>query len=75
MCMIKFLRIIILSFQSHETRILSAVWEWRGIRTDCPVMEYVFLALLHISLGVTKILEKGFYMTMIFIVTTLSKSL
>ena len=25
------------SFRSHQTRILSAaVWEWRGIGTDCP---------------------------------------
>ena len=35
MCMIIFLRIIILSFQSRQTRILR---EWRGIGKDCPVL-------------------------------------
>ena len=39
MYMIIFLRIIIvLSFGSHQIRILSAVWEWRGNGTDCPVL-------------------------------------
>ena len=35
MCIILFPMIIILSFQSHQIRMLSA--EWHGIDTDCPV--------------------------------------
>ena len=54
MCMVIFLRILIISFQSHQTRIRNAglgmawnqyglscskkVWEWHGISTDCPAV-------------------------------------
>jgi len=39
MCMIIFLRIIILSFFFFtKSAFLARGWEWRGIRTDCPEM-------------------------------------
>ena len=38
MCMIIFLRIIVLSFQNvTKSAFLAWVWEWRGMGTDCPV--------------------------------------
>ena len=43
MCVIIFLRIIILSFQSHQTAFLARVWEWRGIGKDSPeIYIYIF---------------------------------
>ena len=34
------LRSIHLSFQSHQMCTLKRIWEWRGIGTDCPGLQY-----------------------------------
>ena len=47
MCMLIFLRIIILNFQSHQIRILSGVWEWRGNGNDCPVIHILEMSIVN----------------------------
>ena len=35
------------SHLSRQTRILNAGWEWRGIGTDCPVVDKVTFPLIY----------------------------
>ena len=36
MCMVIFLRVIILSSKVTKPTFVTRVWEWRGIGIDCP---------------------------------------